>query len=85
MKTKSLISFVLFLFLTNCSKKESNTFETDYSLNDSLTYYLEKANDDNLSISIKRKLNYKALEIVQKQPNDSSSRASLFKVANRFF
>ena len=31
MKTKSLISFVLFLFLTNCSKKESNTFETDYS------------------------------------------------------
>lgn len=85
MKTKSLISFVLFLFLTNCSKKESNTFETEHSLNDSLTYYLERANDDNLSISIKKKFNYKALEIVQKQPNDSSSRASLFKVANRFF
>ncbi|MEM0576262.1 tetratricopeptide repeat-containing sensor histidine kinase [Flavobacterium polysaccharolyticum] len=85
MKTKSLLFFALFLFLTKCSNKESNTIATDYSLNDSLTYYLEKANDDNLTILFKKKYNNKALEIVQRQTNDSSSRANLFKVANRFF
>lgn len=85
MKTKSLLFFVLFLFLTKCSNKENNTIATDYSLNDSLTYYLEKANDDNLTILFKKKYNNKALEIVQRQTNDSSSRANLFKVANRFF
>ena len=85
MKTKSLLFFVLFLFLTKCSNKENDTIATDYSLNDSLTYCLEKANDDNLTILFKKKYNNKALEIVQRQTNDSSSRANLFKVANRFF
>lgn len=85
MKTKSLLVFALFLFLTKCSKKDQNTFESDFSLNDSLSYYLEKANDDNQTNLLKKKFNNKALEIVQRQTNDSSSRANLFKVANRFF
>lgn len=85
MKKKFLLIAALFLFLIKCSKKDSNSFESNFSLSDSVSYYLEKANDDNLTNLLKKKFNNKALEIIQRQNNDSSSRANLFKVANRFF
>nr|WP_315175083.1 sensor histidine kinase [uncultured Flavobacterium sp.] len=85
MKTKSLLLFVVVLFLARCSKKESATFNNIALLNDSLDYYFEKANDDNFTIQQKKIFNKRAFDIVITLNNDSLSRANLFKVANRYF
>ncbi|MGL2987872.1 tetratricopeptide repeat-containing sensor histidine kinase [Flavobacterium sp. RSSA_27] len=85
MRTKLLLFIIAFLFLTRCSKKENININNIALLNDSLAFYFEKANDDNLSIQQKKVFNKRAFDIVSTLKNDSLSRTYLFKVANRYF
>lgn len=74
---------LLFLFWA-CTKKNSNNTPTSIS-GDSLTTYLTKANDYNLTEEQRAEYTQKAYVTVINQPNDSTGRVNLFKVANRYY
>jgi len=73
---------ILTLLFFSCTDKKLNS-ETITS--DSLSIYLNLANQD--TVSYKNKISYtnRAFEILQSQENDSLNRKNLFKVANRYY
>ncbi|WP_343704949.1 ATP-binding protein [Flavobacterium sp.] len=85
---KKKIQIILFLFLVlffiGCTKK-NNLAKNANSSEDSLPVYLSLANDINLSYESKQKYTRKAFSIIEKNKNDSLTRANLFKIANRYF
>lgn len=85
MIAKYLKLLALSLFFVNCSKKEAVTIGTTQLSNDSLTLYLEKANDDRYNVLQKQKFAKQAFELVRDQKVDSLTLANMFKVANRYF
>ncbi|QLC68016.1 tetratricopeptide repeat protein [Flavobacterium sp. LPB0248] len=74
----------LVLFFIGCTKK-NNLAKNANSSEDSLPVYLSLANDINLSYESKQKYTRKAFSIIEKNKNDSLTRANLFKIANRYF
>ncbi len=72
------------LFFIGCTKK-NNLAKNANSSEDSLPVYLSLANDINLSYESKQKYTRKAFSIIEKNKNDSLTRANLFKIANRYF
>ncbi len=75
---------LLFIFSFGCTqKKPKETISNPTS--DSLSFFLEKANDYDVRITKRVDYNKKAFAIVMDQENDSLHRVNLFRVANRFF
>ncbi len=72
------------LFLLHSCHK-GKTIAVDEVSNDSITKYLEYANEDSISIQKRLQFNNRAFEILKQRDNDSVTRANLFKVANRYY
>lgn len=83
-KNAPLLSLIFLLILIGCSQKKSSE-QQSASAQDSLSTYLSMANDNSLSKAEKQKYTQKAFEIVNSQKEDSTSRANLFKIANRYY
>ncbi len=83
MTKRTSILIVFFLFFS-CSKREKDISSFE-SPEDSLSIFLAKANETNLSLDAKLNYNRKALDILLNQRNDSINRVNLFRVANRFY
>lgn len=83
MKKYHFLYLLFFAFLSfSCSKKK---LDLNSNSNDSLSVYLEIANDDAESHKKRMEVTEKALRIISSQENDSMYRVNLFKVANRYF
>ena len=52
---------------------------------DSLTYFFEKTNNDNVPHEKRQLYTKKAITIISAEKNDSMNRVNYFKVANRYF
>lgn len=72
------------MIFLGCNKK-NHLDKNVISQADSLPVYLSLANDINLSYDFKQKYAQKAFSIIINDKNDSLNRASLFKVANRYY
>lgn len=83
MTKRASILIVFFLFFS-CIEREKD-FSSFESPEDSLSVFLAKANETNLSLDSKLNYNRKALGILLDQKNDSINRVYLFRVANRFY
>ena len=77
-----IVLLVLFFFGCNQNKSNKKPFN---SSKDSLSFFLEKANDYDIEISKRKVYTKKAFELVLYQENDSMHRVNLFRVANRYF
>lgn len=82
-KTYYIVLLLLFLFWA-CTKKNAANPTTAIS-EDSLSVYLTKASDYNLTEKQRAEYTQKAYITVINQPNDSIGRVNLFKVANRYY
>ncbi|MGK4566674.1 tetratricopeptide repeat protein [Flavobacterium sp. 3HN19-14] len=81
---KNYLTYLFFIFfMISCHNDNRLSIKTNN--NDSLSKYLEKANDEQLSFESRHKYNSKALYIINSQQNDSMNRVNYFKVANRYF
>ncbi|MFY0482833.1 sensor histidine kinase [Flavobacterium sp. PLA-1-15] len=81
---KKLLLIFFFLSFIGCKKtNKGNTYE--YTRNDSLAYFLEKANSDSLSYNTRKVYTQKAIGLISKEKNDSMNRVNYFKVANRYY
>ncbi len=76
-----LILLIVFFACTKKNEKDSISISTE----DSLTVYLNKANDFNSTTKKRQEYIQKAFEIVIDQSNDSLQRANLFRIANRYY
>jgi signal transduction histidine kinase len=77
------IATLLLLFFS-CTQKGSDK-KTLNSSNDSLSVFLEKANDYNIKTPKRESYTQKAFNLILNQENDSMHRVNLFRVANRYF
>lgn len=80
---KRFLLFSLIVFL-GCSKTTKNG-EKVLSPQDSISYYIQKAGDESLPDSEKLKINSKALELAQKQPNDSLNFINYFFISFQYY
>ncbi|MBW1658330.1 sensor histidine kinase [Flavobacterium quisquiliarum] len=76
--------FLFCLVLLSCVNKNRDPKNLD-SQEDSLTIYLSKAKDVNLTTEDKKTYNKKAFDIILDQKDDSINKVNLFKVANRYY
>lgn len=83
MKKNYLLFFIISLLFIGCENKQKNFSE--HKALDSLTIYLDLANEDTIYYKKRLEYNNKALRILLNQENDSLNRKNLFKVANRFY
>lgn len=70
--------------LLGCSKTTKVNSEGESS-KESLASYLSLANEDSLPLIKKQEYNQKAFSIIISQPNDSTNKVNLFRVANRYY
>ena len=70
--------------MLSCVNKNRDPKNLD-SQEDSLTIYLSKAKDVNLTTEDKKTYNKKAFDIILDQKDDSINKVNLFKVANRYY
>ncbi|WP_289663690.1 tetratricopeptide repeat-containing sensor histidine kinase [Flavobacterium panacagri] len=84
MKNNCVILFLFCLVLLSCVNKNKDPKNLD-SQEDSLTVYLSKAKDVNLTTEDKKTYNEKAFDIILDQKDDSINKVNLFKVANRYY
>ncbi|MFC4393400.1 tetratricopeptide repeat-containing sensor histidine kinase [Flavobacterium quisquiliarum] len=84
MKNNCVILFLFCLVLLSCVNKNRDPKNLD-SQEDSLTIYLSKAKDVNLTTEDKKTYNKKAFDIILDQKDDSINKVNLFKVANRYY
>ncbi len=70
--------------MLSCVNKNKDPKNLD-SQEDSLTVYLSKAKDVNLTTEDKKTYNEKAFDIILDQKDDSINKVNLFKVANRYY
>ena len=80
-------SFILLFFLIlsiGCTNKSKSVQDLD-TLEDSLSYYLSRANETRLPLAIKQKYTQKAFQIIIEQKDDSINKINLFKIANRYY
>jgi signal transduction histidine kinase len=80
---KRFLLFSLIVFL-GCSKTTKNG-EKVLSPQDSISYYIQKAGDESLPDSEKFKINTKALELTQKQSNDSLNFINYFFISFQYY
>ena len=81
---RKFIYIIVLVFLFSCNKEKKQKNSSVESI-DSLTIYLNIANNENSS-SIQKKRNYqKALNIVINQKNDSIKRINLFNISLGFY
>ncbi|AWG24286.1 sensor histidine kinase [Flavobacterium kingsejongi] len=78
------ILFTVFLLLFSCNQKGEKLGNVTKA-KDSLSIYLAVAYDETKEVEVRRDNNYKALDIIVGQSNDSMNRKYLFDVANRFY
>lgn len=80
------LNYILLIVILSfgCNQKNSDKKTLNPS-KDSLSFFLEKANDYDLAILKRRGYTKKAFELVLNQENDSIHRVNLFRVANRYF
>lgn len=83
MKKTIFLIFIL-LSLIGCKKTNKENNPKD-SRQDSLAYFLEKANDVSIANEKRNQFNKKAVALIAKEQNDSMNRVNYFKVANRYF
>lgn len=83
MNKKILLIFFLLSFIGCKKTNKGNTSE--YNRNDSLAYFLEKANNDSVTYKARQVYTKKAIELISKDRNDSMNRVNYFKVANRYY
>lgn len=83
LKKKIIIFFILNIILISCTNKKNNS--SDRNNLDSLSIYLNLANEDTIAHLKRVSYNKKALEILLNQDNDSLNRKNIFKVANRYY
>lgn len=81
---KLLYILLIFILSFGCTQKKSNKNNINPSI-DSMTFFLEKANDYDLEVPKRKLYTKKAFELVMSQENDSIHRVNLFRVANRYF
>nr|WP_294785700.1 tetratricopeptide repeat protein [uncultured Flavobacterium sp.] len=74
----------MFLVLLGCTKK-TGANDDKVSSADSLPIYLTLANENNTPLESKQEYNFKALNIILSQKDDSLNKVNLFKVANRYY
>ena len=84
LKKHHFIFFILGLLINGCTPNKKKKF-TEEKKSDSITIYLDLANQDTVSLDKKFSYNSKALDILLDEENDSLNRKNLFKVANRFY
>lgn len=84
MDKKILLFFFFLLSLIGC-KKSNKDSTSEHNRNDSLAYFLEKANNDSVPFKVKQTYTKKAIQLISKEKNDSMNRVNYFKVANRYF
>lgn len=75
---------LILLLVFSCTKKNSNINSLNSS-EDSLSVFLEKANDYNLKTSKREDYNQKAFALILDQEKDSIRQVNLFRVANRYY
>ncbi len=80
---KKLSIILVFLIIFSC--KEKNLNQSNHTNKDSLSIYLDLANNDSLSQDLRRKFTFKAISIIEKSKIDSTLIKNYFKVANRFY
>ncbi len=83
MKIKSYIILIVLFLLYGCHDDKLKSFPL--VSNDSIVKYLEYADDDSVLLQKRLDYNNRAFEILKRNNNDSLTRASLIKVANRYF
>lgn len=84
LKIKYYIPFLFLVIFIGCTK--NSTADEDNSVyKDSLSTFLNLANEDHLPYVYKKKYNQKAFDIIMDQEEDSIKKVNLFKVANRYY
>ena len=81
---KLLYILLIIILSFGCTQKKSDKNNFNPSI-DSLSFFLEKANDYDLEVPKRKLYTKKAFELVMNQENDSIHRVNLFRVANRYF
>ena len=81
---KLLYILLIFILSFGCTQKKSDKNNFNPSI-DSLSFFLEKANNYDLEVPKRKLYTKKAFELVMNQENDSIHRVNLFRVANRYF
>lgn len=81
---KLLYILLIIILSFGCTQKKSDKNNFNPSI-DSLSFFLEKANDYDLEVGKRKLYTKKAFELVMNQENDSIHRVNLFRVANRYF
>lgn len=84
MKKKTLLFFLFLISFIGC-KKFNKDSTSEYNRNDSLAYFLEKANNDSITYKAKQAYTKKAIELISNEKNDSMNRVNYFKIANRYY
>jgi len=81
---KTLFLIFLLFSLIGCKKTNRGNNPAD-NRKDSLSYFLEKANDVAITYKKRDEFTKKAVKLIIDEENDSIHRVNYFKVANRYF
>lgn len=76
--------FFVCIIVVGCAKNKKDNNKV-LSVQDSIIYYIQRAGNETLSDSEKVKINTRALELAQKQPNDSLNFINYFFISFQYY